>query len=155
MKGVKKMDQYEFEKCMENTDTYGNNTNFSDVILSSMTTKGLLGKWCEKFYAEIRFALFKYYMKENNIDAGDKDIISKIFKGTQEKIQMITPVLEDLVAVGMKGLDGIFYAVYGVNSDELYALEKFNALADTVDQWDTSVMWDGCKADERLLSCIS
>lgn len=43
-------------------DSFGNSISFSDNIMSSMTTKGLLSKWTNYLYHQMRYCLSKYYM---------------------------------------------------------------------------------------------
>lgn len=140
---------------MQNTDAYGNNTNFSDAVMSNMTTKGLLGKWTAMILADIENTLQKYYMKDRNIDAGDKGLVAALFRHTDSKIAALTPVLEDLVAPNIRGIEDIFIAVYGVASDEVYILRSYRKLAKDVSTWDEDYMWNNCSLDQRLRHIIA
>lgn len=135
---------------MQNADAYGNNTNFSDTIMSDITTKGLLGKWTAMILADTENALQKYYIKDRNIDAGDKGRVAALFRYTDSKIAVLTPVLEDLVTPNISGIEDIFIAVYGVASDEVYILRSYRKLAQNVGTWDEDYMWNNCSSDRRL-----
>lgn len=143
--------QEKYEKSkLKKTDIYGNNINFPDEIMSEMTTKGLLGKWCDMIFNETLYCLKKYYMKTNNIDCGDIEVVKSIFNNTEEKIFDIVPILEDLVIKELYGIEDIFLVVYGVTSDQVYVIKKFLELNEKIDEWDTDSMWNNCVSDERL-----
>lgn len=136
-------------------DKYGNNINFPDDIISDMTIKGLLGKWTEWIYSKAVSALLKYYMKTGNIDAGDKSFVISQFKGIKMEIDYLTPILEDLVAKEICGIEDIFIAVYGIKSDEVYVVRRFLDRCNHINEWDTDYMWNDCANDKRLLSILS
>ena len=142
-----------FSQSFENDnkyDQYGNNTNFSDGIMSDMTTKGLLGKWTALIESRVRCDIRKYYMKTRNIDAGDKNWIKSFFKDTMQFISYLTPILEDLVHKNIYGMEDIFIAVYGIQSDEVYLLREFLDLYKRMDEWDEDYMWNDCETNSRL-----
>lgn len=137
------------------TDIYGNNINFSDEIMSEMTTKGLLGKWCETIFREIKYCLKNYYIKTNNVGVGCDNFVKTLFSETDSNINHITKLLEDLTIRELYGIEDIFIAVYGVQSDEVYTLRKFKELYEKIDEWDTDFMWNDCGFDKRLKDIIS
>ena len=136
-------------------DQYGNNTNFSDNALSDMTIKGLLGKWTGLIASDINSCLDKYYMKTRNIDYGDKNFVINLFNNTSVKISNLTPVLEDLVNKNIYGVEDIFIVVYGVDSDEVYALRRFLELNSRITEWDEDYMWNNCGSDKRMLKILT
>ena len=95
-------------------------------------------------------SLRKYYMKTRNIDFGDKNATIEWFTDTQNKINILTPVLEDLTNEHIYGIEDIFNAVYGYNSDETYALQAFLDLSENMHCWNTEYMWNDCCRDHRL-----
>lgn len=139
---------------MKKTDKYGNNIAFPNSIMSDMTTKGLLGKWTTMITSEIVPALYKYYMKYRNIDAGCKGFVASLFIEIEGKISNLTPVLEDLVDKNIYGIEDIFIAVYGITSDEVYVLRRFMELSKKIESWDEDFMWNNCSTDKRLKSIL-
>lgn len=137
------------------TDQYGNNTDFPDKVMSDMIPKGLLSKWVERIYWEAKFCLKKYYMKHHNIDCGHKEFVISLFEETHYKIFYITPVLEDLVNINLYGMEDIMIAIYGVDSDEVYAYRRFLTLYEKIGNWDTDFMWNDCSSDKRLFNIIN
>ena len=133
-------------------DQYGNNTNFSDFIMSDMTTKGLLGRWADIVYEDVICALKKCYMKTNNMDAYDVNVTDIMFDEAENKIKYLTPVFEDVLNTDISGIEDIFIAIYGVTSDEVYAMRIF--LKDNAKRnssgWDADHMWNDCCYDKRL-----
>lgn len=136
-------------------DRHGNNTNFSDNILSDMTIKGLLGKWTALINSHIKLCLCKYYMKTDNIDCGDKNFVINFFNEVNTKISCLEPILEDLVNENIYGIEDIFIAVYGVDSDEVYTLRNFLTLNRKISKWNEYYMWNDCSSDERLLKILT
>ena len=67
-------------------DKHGNNTDFSDDIMSDMTIKGLLGKWTTIILSRVNTALWKYYFRTDNIDAGDVEFVKNKFMETTRLI---------------------------------------------------------------------
>lgn len=135
-------------------DSFGNSISFSDNIMSSMTTKGLLSKWTNYLYHQMRYCLSKYYMCVCNVDVGDKNYVVVQFKDIDNLIVRLIPVLEDLVDIRIKGMEDIFIAVYGIESDEVYVCRRFLYLFQMMDKWDEDFMWNDCKTDERLRGII-
>lgn len=155
MLALGKMIEEGIDSVMDLTeDKYGNNIAFSNNIMSDMTTKGLLGKWVSMIFSESQSALYKYYMKDMNIDAGDKSFVISLFKSVDNKISNLTPVLEDLVEKNIYGIEDIFIAVYGVSSDEVYVLREFMRLSQKMASWDEDYMWNNCETDKRLKSIL-
>lgn len=130
------------------------NINFSDSILSDMTIKKLLIKWTELIKFDISYGLYKYYMKTHNIDRGDKNFVITLFNEISTKISFLTPVLEDLVNKNIHGIEDIFIAIYGVDSNEVYILRDFFKLNDKVNTWDEDYMWNDCNSDKRMLEIL-
>lgn len=135
-------------------DKYGNNIAFPSSIMSDMTTKGLLGKWTSAILSGTVNALHKYYIKDGNIDAGDKSFVVSLFRDIEDKISNLTPVLEDLVDKNIYGIEDIFIAVYGITSDEVYVLREFMKLSKNMASWDEDYMWNDCITDKRLRSVL-
>lgn len=131
-------------------DKYGNNTNFPDDILSDISKKGLLGKWTATLLSYSENALFRYYIKDRNIDAGHKDVVVSLFQDVNNTMLTLTPVLEDLVEKNIIGIEDIFIAVYGVSSDAVYVLREFKKLMKRIDNWDEDYMWNNCSNNKRL-----
>lgn len=140
----------DFIQQLSYIDKYGNNINFSDSIMSDMTIKGLLGRWTSIIFSELTTVLYKYYIKNNNIDAGDKNFVITLFQDLNHKIEYLTPVLEDLVEENICGIEDIFIAVYGVASDEVYVLRRFLHLTERMASWDEDYMWNDCATNKRL-----
>ena len=136
-------------------DQYGNNINFSDEILSDMTMKGILGKWTGLLYSDIRYAMFKYYMKTRNIDVDCLNFTKNLFKTTRNKINFVEPVLNDMVAVNIGGIEDIFIGIYGVGSDEVYLLRNFLERCENIDSWDEDYMWNDCLGNERMYKILT
>ena len=136
-------------------DQYGNNTNFPDNILSDMTIKGLLGKWTELIDSDINNCLYRYYMKTGNINRGDKNFVINLFNEVSTKISFLVPVLEDLVNKNIYGIEDIFIAVYGVDSDEVYTLRNFFTLNSKISEWDEDYMWNDCSSNKRMLKILT
>lgn len=136
-------------------DQYGNNTNFPDNILSDMTIKGLLGKWTGLIDSDINNCLYKYYMKTGNIDCGDKNFVINLFNEVNTKISFLVPVLEDLVNKNIYGIEDIFIAVYGVDSDEVYTLRSFFTLNSKISEWNEDYMWNDCSSNKRMLKILT
>lgn len=74
---------------------------------------------------------------------------------TSVKISNLTPVLEDLVNKNIYGVEDIFIAVYGVDSDEVYALRRFLELNSRITEWDEDYMWNNCGSDKRMLKILT
>ena len=136
-------------------DQYGNNTNFPDNILSDMTIKGLLGKWTERIDSDINNCLYKYHMKTRNIDCGDKNFVINLFNEVSTKISFLVPALEDLVNKNIHGIEDIFIAVYGVDSDKVYTLRSFFTLNSKISEWDEDHMWNDCGSNKRMLKILT
>ena len=64
-------------------------------------------------------------------------------------------VLNDFINDEVKGLEDIFISVYGVGSDEVYALRKYQFLFGTMHIWDERKQWDNCGDDLRMLKIIA
>ena len=135
---------------MAKTDKYGNNTNFPDSVMSDMTTKGLLGKWTDMVISDAQRAVLKYYAKTRNIDAGDLSFVRSLFVATNDKIKILTPVLEDLCNRNLYGIEDITIAVFGVGSDEVFVLREFLKRMQRINEWDTDFMWNDFSGHERL-----
>lgn len=132
----------------------GNITNidFPDCFLSDMTTKEILLKWVEYIYSDIKYSLFKYYMKDNNEDAGDMWLTKNMFKKTMNEIYTLGPVFQDMTLPCVYGMKDIFSLTYGNESDELYALNKFLDLHNSIANWNALGMWNNCSNDKRLFN---
>lgn len=94
-------------------------------------------------------------MKKGNIDYGDKSLPKLYFRETENKINILTPVLEDLVNKNIYGIEDIFISVYGVDSDEVYGLRTFMKLFEKIDSWDEDYMWDDCRSDKRMFHILN
>lgn len=112
---------------MKKVDKYGNNTNFPNEVLSDMTTKGLLGKWCNMILSHIVSDVCKYRV-EIYLEGHEYTEIKSNFLYTYRQISHITPILEDLTNINLYGLDDIFLAVYGINSKEVRILREHKRL---------------------------
>ena len=125
-------------------DSYRNNTNFPNDIMSDMTTKGLLGKWVAFLVSKVRCSLYSYYIKTNNIDYGDTNFVTQRFTETKGEIEYILPVLEDLVNANIHGFEDICIAVYGIGSDEVFMIRRFFQLCVCMPIWKKDSMWTDC-----------
>lgn len=135
-------------------DEYGNNINFSDDIVGTLSTKSLIGKWTNYIMENVIFCLYKYYSNsEHNTDAGNIEAVRTIFTNTIKEISMITPILSDLINPQYKGLENILITVYGVCSDEIYAYETFINLAVKVNMWNENDMWNDAN-DNRIAEIL-
>ena len=126
----------------------------SDNIISHMTIKDVLEHWLSRIASNVRFCLYKYYIETKNIDVGDKKIVVSFFKDTYNSIETTTPILEDMLIKEISGIEDIFIAVYGVISDEVYALRHFLDLYKRIDTWDEDYMWNDCVGNQRLKNII-
>lgn len=136
------------------TDSFGNNVNFPNEIMSEMTTKGLLGKWLSYILSEIQRSLATYYLKTGNVDAGDFNFVVDRFKETREMVEYYLPVLHDLVEERISGLEDITIAVYGISSDEVFLVRRFQQLCISMPVWKEHQMWNDCKGDSRMKKII-
>ena len=136
---------------LQRVDKYGNNVDFPDSILSDMTIKGVLGKWTTHIAHTVLWTVSKYYVSgPRNIDCGDMSFVKSVFCDTNHEIDMITPILEDLVNKKIYGMEDIFISVFGVESDEVYVLRKFYSLFSKITEWDSDYMWNDCSNDTQL-----
>ena len=155
-KNMTEKEQYLFIKNIDKyQDKYGNNINFPDHVVSDMTIKGLLGKWTFLISNKIKCALYKYHFKTRNIDAGDKPFVETLFQEVYLEVHRYIPILEDCVAIDIFGITAIFEAVFGSNSDEVYALNIFLDLYHKMKDWKTKDMWTDCDNDARLLKILT
>lgn len=138
-------------------DQYGNNTNFSDFIMSDITTKGLLGGWVDSIYDDMLHALQVYHMKTNNTHAGNTRATEVLFNYAENKITYLTPVFESIVNSDIRGIEDVFIAIYGIASDEVYVLRAFLKENNerNVYGWDINYMWDDCMKNERLREILT
>lgn len=154
-KSMSEKEKYEFLHNYDKlSDEYGNNTNFPDEIVSQISIKGLLGKWTQHINYRIIYALKKYHMKTRNIDYGDVIFTKCLFEATFSEINYLTPILEDLTGEHIYGMEDIFIAVFGIQSDEIYSLRAFLKLYARIDNWDEDLMWTDCRLDSRLKSIL-
>ena len=143
-------------KTIVQHDEFGNFTGFPDDVLSSMTIKGLLGKWVTMKISEIHYAVLKYHIKYRNIDAGDVNFVLSLFEELEEELSILTPVLEDLTASHLYGFDEIAEAVYGRDSDEMYLIREYRRLTNSRDEWKVCDMWKlHTGKDVRLYSILT
>lgn len=131
-------------------DSFGNNIDFPNEIMSEMTTKGLLGKWLSYIISQIQRSLATYYLKTGNVDAGDFNAVVAQFTQTKEMVEYYLPVLHDLVEERISGLEDIAIAVYGISSDEVFLVRRFQQLCISMPVWKEYEMWNDCRGDFRL-----
>lgn len=153
-KTTKNLERYE-----ETHDKYGNNINFSDDILSDMTIKGLLGKWTHLVASNIKSDLYRYYSKKYFEVSSYDGLVNEIqcfFNATQNEIDKLTPILEDLVNKNIYGMEDIFIAVFGIMSDEVYMIREFNRIMEKQEEYrfDTDYMWNNCRGHSRLAEIL-
>lgn len=143
-------------KTIVQHDEFGNFTGFPDDVLSSITIKGLLGKWVSLKLSDIRYAVLKYHIAYRNIDAGHVNFVRSLFEELEDDLRILTPVLEDLTASYLYGFDDIVKAVYGRDSDEAYLVREYRRLDETKDAWDENTMWRlHAGKDERLFDILT
>lgn len=94
-------------------------------------------------------------MKTGNINRGDKNFVINLFNEVSTKISFLVPVLEDLVNKNIYGIEDIFIAVYGVDSDEVYTLRNFFTLNSKISEWDEDYMWNDCSSNKRMLKILT
>ena len=132
-------------------DKFGNNIDFPDSVVGSMTVKGLIGKWCDVIVSDVQYCLTKHFFAApHNVDAGDVRFVQATFREANAKIQSLRPVLEDMVAENIYGIEDILIAVYGVQSDEVYMYRTFNSLLSKMPTWDRDYMWNDASGNPRL-----
>ncbi|MBQ8118530.1 MAG: hypothetical protein IJ147_10810 [Lachnospiraceae bacterium] len=133
-------------------DKYGNNIDFPDKVLSDLTKKGVIGKWTEYMYRHIKNALCRYYLESSH---QDKEEVRLVFENIYDEVSKISFVLQDMISREFQGIDGIFEAVYGERSAELYVWEQFNMLYMRKSHWEESEMWNNCGNDKILYEILS
>ena len=129
------------------------NGNFiPNEVMSNMPTKKLLEKWAGYLVDKAKYSLFKYHM--NDGDSGSKAFVRMLFEDTIDYVNKIIPVLEDLVAENIFGLEGVVAATYGKSSDEAYVADSFIGLYRIIERWDEYNMWKNCPNDRRLAEIL-
>lgn len=135
------------------TDRFGNNIDFADSVVGSMTMKGLLGKWLGVVVDDCRSCLIRYYSDEYAKFCEDIEppevYVRRWFDETAAKFKCLTPVLDDLVNSRLYGIGDILIAAYGVDSDEVYAYREFERLSEKK-KFSTATMWDNAAHDPLL-----
>ncbi len=127
-----------------------------DSVISATTTKELLCKWVDELLCDVYYNLFKYYILQDNVDAGDKLCVEMFFEGTYQRIVDITSVLQDMLNVEVTSFQDIVVVVYGADSDNAFAAERFLTLYDSMDKWDEDEMWKlGPNDDARLYKLLT
>lgn len=53
------------------------------------------------------------------------------------------------------GIEDVFIAVFGITSNEVYAIRRFLEKYNNMESWDTDYMWNDCESDTRLYNIIS
>lgn len=66
---------------MSEKEKLGNNVRLDETVMSTVTTKELLCKWVDALLRDVYYDLFKYYILQDNIDAGDKLCVEMFFEG--------------------------------------------------------------------------
>ena len=140
---------------MDTFDKYGNNTDFSDEILSDITIKGILGKWCQYIIGDVCYIVGKYHLnKQYNVDAFDMELTKQLFTNIYNKYIIVEDILEDIVIKNIRGLEDIFISVYGVYSDEVFIYREFKKLYNNIDNWNAVDMWTNCEYNKRLFDIL-
>lgn len=143
------------EEQEPSTDQFGNNTNFPNDVLSGMTAKGLIGKWTETIVRDLRYCLEKFHLSSNKGTIEDFRYIKREFSRTKEEIDLLTKVLEDLMAKEIKGTKEILDAIFGEDSNEGYLWEIFQKLYGNMEDWKIKELWTDCQGDERLFHILT
>ena len=127
----------------------------TDSFLSDMIVSKLLIKWVGSIFSDACYALCKYYMHTGNVDCGCMPVVESLFREIDVKMQVLIPVLEDMVSRDIRGIEDIFIAVYGVGSDEVYVMRRFLELFGRMGEWDEDYMWNDCGGDRRMLQILT
>lgn len=111
-----------------------NKINVPDQVFGELSLKSVLTKWTIYIVARMRYCLYKYSIK-TDIDAGDIVAVKMVFQELNTEIKYIEPVLEDMVARNIFGMQGIIEAVCGeesncvqVSRDYFERLEKYRPM---------------------------
>lgn len=123
-------------------------------ILSGMRVEGLIEKWVTWLVYEMERSLYKYYMRDRNIDADCLGAITGLFSHVNQETEYVTKCLEDLIVEEIVGFEDIVIAIYGVASDEVYLVRRFYYLFSKIEEWDTDFMWNNCANDRRLKTIL-
>lgn len=138
---------------MDNTMTLQNNYQSKEMDIAII--KSTFSQRLDKHVAAIKHALVNYHMKENNNLVGQMDEVELVFLETFYSLDWIAPILEEVVPSYYYGIEDAFAAVYGDDSDEVYALRAFMERFEVMNKWTAADMWNGCKSDARLAAIIT
>lgn len=132
---------------------YGNNIDFSDDMLSGMSSKEFVGRWMSNIMNDICLAVWKYHAseKDGNIDTGSINYMNPFFEGASDTIKSMVRPLEDLFAKEISGIEDMIIAIYGLKSSELRIYREYSRLQDSRSNWDTDYMWQGFDDKNRWI----
>ena len=91
--------------------------------------------------SRMRYCLYKYSIK-TDIDAGDIVAVKMAFQELNTEIKYIEPVLEDMVARNIFGMQGIIETVCGEESNCVQVSRDYFERLENIDQWDKQDMWN-------------
>lgn len=91
--------------------------------------------------SRMRYCLYKYSIK-TDIDAGDIVAVKMVFQELNTEIKYIEPVLEDMVARNIFGMQGIIGAVCGEESSCAQVSREYFKRLENIDKWDRQDMWN-------------
>ena len=118
-----------------------NKFNVPDKVFGELSLKSVLTKWTIYIVAKMRYCLYKYSIK-TDIDAGDIVAAKRAFQGLNIEIKYIVPILEDMAARNVSGIQGIIEAVCGEESCCVQVSRDYFKRLENIDQWNRQDMWN-------------
>lgn len=111
-------------------------------INEDMTKEEFVTIWTNLLLNDMKVCNLKYEGDGSiNVDAGDLDFVKTFFKNCYEKGKFIESFLLDLFVEDIENFEDIVIAIYGLGSEELKVVRKFNKLYEDIDNWDEDYMW--------------
>lgn len=113
-----------------------------NFINEEMTKEEFVTKWSTLLLHDMAICIVKYECDgSSNVDAGDFDFVKSCFKNCYEKGKFIESFLLDLVVEDIENFEDIVIAIYGLGSEDLRIVRRFNELYEDMDNWDEDYMW--------------
>lgn len=102
---------------------------FPKQFMTGLNAEQCAGKWISHVINEARLFLVKYYNPNVNYlsdaEQGEVGLCADYLTELRMLIKFLTPILEDMIAPSLNGMDDLIIAQYGIGSDELYIYRAF------------------------------
>lgn len=99
-------------------------------------------KWTDLLLHDMAVCITKYECDgSTNVDAGDLDFVKTFFEDCYKRGKFIESFLLDLVVEDIENFEDIVIAIYGLGSEDLRIVRRFNELYENMDNWDEDYMW--------------